>query len=547
MKNFLKLIDFIGKPIVFQIQGNEKFKSALGGVFSLILFAIVLFSFFYFGRDLYEKKNPSYLTQNTRLEFSPQWNLTNDNFFIGIRVEDENFTTVEDPRFFEIIQSYIHYERNSRNEIEVKNKHTKYMRNKCNDTHMKNHLNMKRPDGTGGKNQDFSNFFCPDIKYLIGGDFTENFFGSLIFKLKICDTDTERRLNITCATDEERFRRFKNKFYLGKVTHNHIINPSEYENPIIQTFDYTVQKLELDFNKQTFINFAINYLRTDSGVFSQEFQEKKFLQIDSERPDFTKRVDDNVIAECHILMSRNSNKYMRNYIKLQQVFAIVGGFVSISMNILIIIYSVYINSIYYRFIYQSLINIDRYVHEDSMKNEINSIKSIKIEKNMTKSPERLIPTEYRQNLSRTPIRKKFELKFGQSVIDSLFRKIMPVKGIKKLDSKNIRFLIKKEISDKFDLLNYFKLSGELHVLKRVLLNPEQNLMLSKKRKDNFDDLVSKNSSSANKKDLIKSIQDKIKTNNMSSIDKLLYSYLDAETKSLIHKVPTRPQLNLIKE
>jgi len=194
------------------------------------------------------------LVQNLRLEFNPRWNLTNQNFFFGIRVEDENFTTIEDPRYFEIVHSYIHYRKNENNKFVVLKEENYLMANKCNDTHMKNHLNMKKSDGMQRNSQDFSNFFCPDINHLIGGDFTDNFYGALSFSVKLCDSSTEKRLNLKCASQREREKKYKNKFFVGKVTHNHIIDPTDYTNPVTQTFDYTVQKLELDFKKQNWIS-----------------------------------------------------------------------------------------------------------------------------------------------------------------------------------------------------------------------------------------------------------------------------------------------------
>jgi hypothetical protein len=399
---------------------------------------------------------------------------------------------------------------------------------------------MKRTDGTGGNSQDFSNFFCPDINHLIGGDLTENFFGSLSFKIKMCDSKTEKSHNITCATAEERRIRYKNKFFVGKVTHNHIIDPSDFANPITQTFDYTTQRLELDFLKQTFISFSINHLRTDSGILSEDFKEKVFLQIDSEIMDFERRGDDNIISESHIMISRNSNKYVRTYIKLQQVFAIVGGFTSISMKILATIYSFYINAVYYQFIYESFMDIETLVSRKSKK-KLHAIMNDK-ERNFKSeiNPGKFLNYQETKSLDFDSVKrksyiKKFKFKFGQTIIDSIFRTARPAQGLKNFNEENIRVLIKKEISDKFDLLNYFKLTDEFSVLKKIVLNPEQNFILSKKRKTHFEDLVSKNNSFLNEKEMLSYIKNKLETQTMSSTDELLYSYLDWSTKLKIEK------------
>jgi hypothetical protein len=548
----LEKLDILGKPVQFRIQNYEKFRSSIGGILTIFLGGVFLFSFLYFGSDLYERKKPSYLTQNNRLEYSPQWNLTNANFFLGIRVEDENFTTVTDPRFFEIVHIYTRYEKQGGKDMKLIKQEKNFLSNKCNDTHMKSHMNMKKSDGTGGNAQDFSNFYCPDINHLIGGDFTGDFYGALSFNIKICDKDTESRLNLTCATELEKKHKYKNKFFVGKVTHNHIIDPSDYAIPVIQTFDYTVQQLETSFKKQTFISFAINNLKTDANIFASEWVEKKFLQIESEKFDFTLRGDDGFISESSIFMSRSTNNYLRTYIKLQEVFAIVGGFTGIIIRILSAIYALYLNSCYVQYIFSNLIKIGYKKNPMVMKN-INAIDQLKTNKsslnshNVTRKSSCSTPSAFLNSSVNPKVVKKpkpvvrsnvpeFRYRLHNVLWDTLFmRRNRNGKGIRFFNDENVRILINKEISDKFDILNYFKILDQFSILKKILLNPSQEYMFSKMRLANFDDLVNKFNPDVNNVALVQYFKDAKRNNTFSKSDMYLFNKLEMDTQIIIQR------------
>lgn len=471
MRNLLKSIDFFGKEVSFNIDDDKNFKTPLGGVFSIILAATYLFAFLYFGRDLYEKNNPFFLVQNHRLELTPMWNLTNQNFFFGIRVEDENFTTIEDPRFFEIVHTFKHFQKISNSQFIILKEENYFLTNKCNETHMKNHLNMKKNDGVETNSQDFSNFFCPDINHLIGGDFSEKFYGALSFNIKVCDYSTEKRLNLTCASEKEKEEKYKNMFYVGKITHNHILDPSDFLNSITQTFDYTVQKLELGFKKQNFVSLSINILKTDSNIIGVEYKDKAFLQIDNERTDFTTIDNSSVISENQILMSRNTNNHIRSYIKLQQVIAIVGGFSTLSMKVLSIIYSFYINSIFYQFMVNSIIEVNKdcnlEINKGLKSNQYNNISNTL---GLVSTFRREIKLDQKRILAGSPSfrEKKFKLSFCQSLIDSYYRKKIIIKKVNFSDEREtIRSLFNMEISKKLDIINYFILFEDLNIIKNA--------------------------------------------------------------------------------
>ena len=56
--NMVKNCDFIGPELKILINGNPRFKSEIGGFFTIMLLILIILAFCAFGRDIIEKKNP---------------------------------------------------------------------------------------------------------------------------------------------------------------------------------------------------------------------------------------------------------------------------------------------------------------------------------------------------------------------------------------------------------------------------------------------------------------------------------------------------------
>ena len=60
--SFITKIDFLGDNLSFEISKNTKFKTFLGGTFSIVLYAVYIYFFYVFSKDFFQNANPnSYL------------------------------------------------------------------------------------------------------------------------------------------------------------------------------------------------------------------------------------------------------------------------------------------------------------------------------------------------------------------------------------------------------------------------------------------------------------------------------------------------------
>ena len=110
-------------------------------------------------------------------------------------------------------------------------------------------------------NFSLTGFYCFNSDNILIGGFWDNIFLSLpTFIVKRCDINTEKRLNIKCATDEEIKEKHPGTLYINFYLQDHWIYPQNYNNPvkILHTSDWVQYNLDNKeiYNKELYYNTA---------------------------------------------------------------------------------------------------------------------------------------------------------------------------------------------------------------------------------------------------------------------------------------------------
>ena len=105
MADFFKTIDRVGKEFKFTIDGKESFKTIIGGVISLFYYMGLIALFFYFGRDLYQKTDPNFLTRQDVLNEYNFKNINDNNFFISFSLFN-GINSVYNLSYFDVFTEY---------------------------------------------------------------------------------------------------------------------------------------------------------------------------------------------------------------------------------------------------------------------------------------------------------------------------------------------------------------------------------------------------------------------------------------------------------
>jgi len=346
----IKLLDIIGKEIQFKIENSETYKTALGGFLTILLGVISLISLWFFGNDIIYKTNPQFLSKDLYLDEYEFHVLNNTNFFFAIRFTDYDGLFIEDPRFLVPKFKYEYYVLNDETgELEPKVSDYYEITTKCSVEHIDNETLQSEILWT---------YWCVDLKNLtIGGDWSASILGSMSYIAEVCNENTEKEKNITCASAQEITDTYNDLMYMDQKWHNAIIDPSNFTHPVKRTLNYKYQLIDGQFRKENKYFWVNSQIQTDEGIVFEELKNETLFQSDTITFDVGKiSKTEHVAIESNVGFLKLKKEYLRTYIKVQDVAATVGGFFSLSFYVLKIIYYFYIQIHLQFYYYEQLLD-----------------------------------------------------------------------------------------------------------------------------------------------------------------------------------------------
>ena len=112
IRDLLLRVDYMGKDFKFLINGDDSFKTILGGLISLLTILANIVCFWYFGQDLYYRESPAYLVKKENLDHYSSQLLNNSNFFFAVAIQDVNNIPIDDRSYFSHEFTLYQFERN---------------------------------------------------------------------------------------------------------------------------------------------------------------------------------------------------------------------------------------------------------------------------------------------------------------------------------------------------------------------------------------------------------------------------------------------------
>ncbi len=540
MSKILLAIDKLGKDFKFNIKGDN-FRTYIGGLISISYYIGAVVLAYYFGKDVYYKENPNFLQMNDIADSYPSFNFTSQNFFFAFGIKNQK-GHVHNFSYFDA--GFIQF--NGQQVVK------KLYPVKCNQIYDEKFINKHK----------ISQFYCFDIDYKIQGYWDSYPIHYAFYLLKRCNNETEKRLNIKCATNEEFRDTFKNT-YLAYIIQNNKINPSNFSKPYKEVMNYGNEVVNIDkiYNKDLF--FSLANVTDDVGLVFEENTVQTYFELDNIRT-FGGKAE--TLGDYHtlfrIFVSKNYNLYSRSYLRLPDVIANVGGFLDLVMIFIEYLYSFYLDNNYMAFLYKKLfkLEIDTEIEENGEKNkDINDLKrgndctnkistDLKMSKNETNELT-IIKEEFKDQQScdkmmeknRTPkLLRSILFNQKKTIMNKDFKKLLNHKskarkeitvkscerclflnGCKKGDERErsmkneLILAAEKTIEHKSEIFELWKELDQLRLFKKIFFNESQCYMLKKRglqilvNKESKDDLSNEElkdleeiKNQKNKKDLI---------------------------------------------
>ncbi len=576
-KKFLKSIDGMGREFKFKLEGS-KFTTPLGGIFTLLILGGLLVFSYYFGIDMINKQYPITIEKNDIITDTTFHKVNYTNFFIGVRIENEDGQTMSDPRFVTYNFNFFSFvfDNSLKKFKEVEKRYS--LLSQCTDEHI---------DAVPYQRHKLNRYFCTNIDYHIGGSWNENRIKYMHYFVTRCLNTTQNKNH--CYSDEEIFRKFGRDFYINTFYLNNLYDPKNYNNPIVKHHEFRFMELQINRVNRQYFYFGQADLSTDSGILLQDWKKQKFLIFDHQRGN-TASMKNNKIYDLSIYLTSKFTHYQRYYIKIPLIVAQVGGVFNLFLLIINKIWNLHIDNEFTVYLMKKLFRLENEETEAKKNNffkdfeVVNNnnrtfdISTMKIQKNveLIKIPGKqhdIVDVTVRPFIDDKLMLEKNTLRNRQveKIIEFKMKNMKEVEISsgkrlyfqcccfeKKWRSNNSSNKIKyelmraceEEIKTKTEVDYIFKNLDQFRLLKKLLLNESQCFMLENREKHCIYNTLEENDNDKKElterlrylkdekqnkceKDLRTYLKQRKNENNLNDIDNLLVVYLKKDIKEKV--------------
>ena len=328
MIKFFERIDIFGHNFNFTTFNQEKHRTYVGGIVTILTICSTLASTVYFAKDFWFKTNPKTKYERIQKLNYPKYKINKSNFVFGFRVEDSNLNFFDETSFFEFKVTY-------NNSTMTKNNITGYVTeydapviylnySKCDyNKNFKDFHFISSED-----NVDYRNFYCIDFSndMSIGGYWTANFTQYIDIQLVYCNSSKPKCNNNAAA---EYFA--KNKLYINMMSLKYFIDLSS-KTPIMNYLSYTYVQIDPGIAKK------INCFMTQ-GLVTSNNENSYFIEDQTNYTSFNLDYwtldnmiysnKNNKITLTRIYFTRYLDRFTRTYVKLSELIPIIVSMLKI--------------------------------------------------------------------------------------------------------------------------------------------------------------------------------------------------------------------------
>lgn len=322
-ENFKK-IDFVGATVKPTFNSHVRVSSLVGACFSLMIVTVALIGFVLLGKEIVDKKKPRF-TQT----FSPL---------------DEAAIPLKDFHFALYARGpsalYIQFDKKFMRSVKFYGIFTTIRGNLTDSLKVNRFMVPMVPCSIESFREDFlanytenkenlNLYACPDWKNseipadepkVLKNEFST--FGSSSFVIFFVRCDELKDPGCADYLDKE-----LGSFSVGVWTENSLLNISEYENPVTTSTLSSSTTVSPFFFTRNVLSININELVTDSGwILANESSQIYYTKGNVEYQISPYNPINKTLYNAVIQVPRQLNKVSRDYAKLQEIIANVGGF-----------------------------------------------------------------------------------------------------------------------------------------------------------------------------------------------------------------------------
>ena len=367
--NIILYLDVFGKTPQFNINGRSNYPSYLGSCLTFALAAVIVVFFVIFSLKIIVHSEPK-IVYTTYIDEDPDMIKFTNEFILTLGLHFPNYTN--------FLDESIYY-------IKAYSVTTKY------DKQLKAHINYEEPiNFMKCSEYKFSvlkeyfdelpiqNLYCFNLtNYEIGGEFSKNIWKIIRIEFHKCLKSNE--YNYTCQ-NESTVEEYLSNGYMGGFLTDYFILSNNYSHPI-QIYGKNVYT-SFEYNKyfDYWIYFKSKSIKTDIGLIFTDYKEINGITFDRVFETKIVHQSKSILGSCILRLSTNKDNYERNYLKLHEAIAELGGFIKACFIVGDFLSKFFRDTLYKNFILQ-FFNLD----EDKTIQELIHKKNINLKKNYNNS------------------------------------------------------------------------------------------------------------------------------------------------------------------
>jgi hypothetical protein len=323
IKKSISKLDILGSEQTFTINYKQKYQSFAGGLISSLLYLSCLLTFYYFGKELYLKSNPSVLLTIDHETNPEEFLLTPQNFSIFLGLQDpETWMYYIDESIYSM-EAFIEKYKTVKN-VDGTSDYpftlSPLQIERCN---LEKHFPFSKDSF---KDQPLEDLLCinydPIMK--LEGVYGSEEFLSLTVRLRQCRNTTSS--SVICKPQEEINKKLDGGYFVIDFTTS-FFQPKNYSYPAHSLVNDFFTSISTQYVKGSYYVFSnVDYI-TDSGWFMEELKKERYLLYDSFFEMYDFREDKEWLLIAAMRMGHLKQNIVRKYLKIQDVLAQLGGII----------------------------------------------------------------------------------------------------------------------------------------------------------------------------------------------------------------------------
>lgn len=337
-KEYFLFLDLFGNQVHFTINNKKTFNTYFGSIMS-ILYIIFIFIFtFYFSLQLINRSKPTILG-TTYFDKYPQPFLINDNFIFTFSLQFPNYTNYIDESIYNI-KAYL-------TTIETINGQTNQTYSPINIYRCSNFTFNILEDYF--MTLPIHDLYCIDLNGIeFQGEYKRNKWVYVQIFFNKCDNSTS---DIVCKSKVE-IDKYLEGGYAGIFMTDNLFQPNNFKHPLQTYGKNIFSSLNGNYYFEYWVYLKTIVIKSDNGWIFDKIETKNFLSFEQSLITSDSRNASSTFLNIILRESSTREIYERSYIKLQEICANVGGISKALLFIFQYLVNLFSNILYKNYILQ---------------------------------------------------------------------------------------------------------------------------------------------------------------------------------------------------